>query len=310
MIRKYISQTVFVTLVSVSLACADEDVGLCIIAHGAPVEGWNAPVRELGRTVAEKAVASGQFKAVRLAMLEFAQPDVPTAISELEAEGCRRIIVVPLFIAPSCHTHFDLPTVLGIYSSPRMKALISEEGGHVALPKVPVVVTQTLGEGDLLCRFAVDEVRQLSEDPREEALVILIHGDAGHQHLVDKTIRRIVTYCCGQTGIDYADWACVGMGQGYAEQALPAYTEALKHKKRVLVVGIYVSSSARSIQERGVRMMPKTLKTFVDSQEDRLIVSTRPGVVTYQETRKWVLDAATNAKRPPSPSALAKPRQP
>lgn len=286
--------TLSATLASVSLASADEDAGLCIIAHGSPVEHWNAPVRELGRTVAEEAAASRHFKAVRTAMLEFAQPDVPTAITELEAAGCKRIVAVPLFIAPSRHTHFDLPTVLGIYSSPRMRALIGEDGGRVAQPKVPVVVTQALDGGDLLCRFAVDEVRRLSEAPKEEALVILAHGDAAHRELIDKTMRRIVTYCCGQTGIDYADWAYVGMGQGYAQQALPTYAEALEHKKRVLVVGIYVASSARSIHERGMRTMPETLKTAVDSLEDRLILSARQGVVTYHGTPKWVLEAATN----------------
>jgi hypothetical protein len=47
--------TVLAALESALLPCAVERaVGLCAVAHGASAEGWNAPVRELGRMVTEK----------------------------------------------------------------------------------------------------------------------------------------------------------------------------------------------------------------------------------------------------------------
>lgn len=110
------------------------ETGLLLIAHGAPSSKWNKPVIEFGNRVAKEAIKDGKFKAVRTAMLEFTEPDVPTAVAELEAAGCDSIVAVPLFIAPSGHSHFDVPAALGIYSSPRIKAIIAEEGGRLARP--------------------------------------------------------------------------------------------------------------------------------------------------------------------------------
>jgi sirohydrochlorin ferrochelatase len=85
---------VFVLLVAISSsACADP--GLLLVAHGSPSPEWNRPVLDLGTRVAEEVAKRGGFKAVRTALLEAAQPDVPTAVAELESAGCDRIIAVP-----------------------------------------------------------------------------------------------------------------------------------------------------------------------------------------------------------------------
>ena len=269
--------------------------GLLIVAHGAPLKQWNAGVLEFGEKVAKEATSGGRFKAVRTAFLEFAQPDVPAAIAELEAEGCDRIIAVPLFIAPSGHSHFDVPAVLGIYSSPKIKTLIAAEGGRIAEPRVPVTLTQTLHDGEVLCAFALDQVRQHSRNPQEEALVLIAHGDAGHQQLVDRMMRRTITYCCGQAGIDYGDWAFVGMGQGYMEHGYPAVTRALEHKKRVIVVGLYVASSARSIHRRAVALARRGNKDYADPYQGKPVALSEQGIIAHPDTVRWVLDAATSA---------------
>lgn len=273
---------------------AQAEPGLLIVAHGAPSPRWNKPVLELGRKVADRATRTRRFKAVRTAMLEFTKPDVPGAIAELEAEGCDRIIVVPLFIAPSGHTHFDLPTVLGIYSSPAQKAIIAEEGGRVARPNVPITVTQLLSDGDVLCRFALDQVRKLSKNPAEEAVVLIAHGDPDHHRLVNDLMRRATTYCCGRAGIDYGDWAFVEMGQGYLKHGLGAIDRALERKRRVLVVGVYVSSSGTSIHHRAMARLKREMPDFAPLKGKDVVFS-REGFVAHPDAAAWILDAATVA---------------
>ncbi|HID21670.1 MAG TPA: hypothetical protein EYP14_04640, partial [Planctomycetaceae bacterium] len=159
--------------------------GLLVIAHGARSKHWNEPVIELGRRVERLALESGEFSAVRTAMLELTQPDIPTAVEELQRAGCERIVAVPLFIAPSGHTLFDVPAVLGIFFSPELKAALNREGLTTARPSVPVVLTETLGE-ELLAEFVLSEVRRLSKQPEDEALVLLAHGSHDHGPLVER----------------------------------------------------------------------------------------------------------------------------
>lgn len=292
-----ISVTVMLGFSQMHVPRAHAEPGLLIIAHGAPTTQWNAPVLELGRRVAAQAHKDGRFKAVRTAFLECAQPDLPGAIAELEAEGCDRIIAVPLFIAPSGHSHFDVPAVLGIYSSREIKAVIAKEGGRIAQPNVPITLTETLDGSNILPAFALDQVRKLSESPADEALILIAHGDPGHQRLVDRMMRRTMAYCCAHAGIDYADWAFVGMGQEYMD-AVHAVLEALEHKKRVLVVGLYVSSSAKSINRRAMRIARSTSKDTANPLEGKPVVFSEQGVISHDGVVEWVLDSATAALAP------------
>lgn len=284
------------------------DPGLLLIAHGAPRPEWNAPVLEFGRKVAEEAKRTGRFKAVRTAMLEAVQPDVPTSVAELETEGCDRIVAVPLFIAPTGHTLFDVPAVLGNYSSPEIKAALAKEGGAVARSKVPITLTQTLDEA-VLSSYALDQVRKLSNSPADEAIVLLAHGDEDHHRLVDGLLRRIATYCCGRAGIDYGDWAYVEVGQSYLKEGVPAIMKAAAQKKRVLVVGLYVSSSAMSIHQRGTKGLHSTPPAIARFFKGHEVAFSKEGVVAHPDALGWVLKAAQSALEPPPTPAPRTPEQ-
>jgi len=92
-------------------------------------------------------------------------------------------------------------------------------------------------------------VRQLSRDPKREAVVLLAHGSEAIPPAWDRFMRRTVTYLCGQTGISYGDWAAVGVGQEYS-RAAAAMQEAARHKDRVIVVGAYLSMGVTRMHGR------------------------------------------------------------
>jgi sirohydrochlorin ferrochelatase len=282
--------------------------GLLLIAHGSPSAAWNGPVLDLGRRVADEAARGGTFKAVRTAMLEAVQPDVPTAVAELEAEGCDRIVAVPLFIAPSGHTHFDVPAVLGIYASPRTTNLLAQEGARIARPKVPITLVETLSEGEVLSAFVVDEVRKLSRSPKDEALVVLAHGDPEHHLLVDRLLRQIVTGCCGATGVAQGDWAFIGVGQEYLANGVPAIKAAAEGKKRVLVVGLYLSTSAAKLHRRALAMTHHR-EPGQDPGHDPLqghdVVFSEGAVIDHPSLIPWILASAQAALDPSLPRKTA-----
>jgi hypothetical protein len=275
---------------------ASGDPGLLIVAHGSSSAAWNEPVLQLEKKIGEKLRPGGAFREVRTAFLEFAEPDVPTRVKELEQAGCDRIVAVPLFIAPSGHSHFDVPAVLGVYDSPSIRESIAEEGGTVAVPKVPVVLTGTMAEGDCLDAFALEEVRALSKAPKDEGIVFLLHGDGGHSGLIEDMMRRIGTRCCGEAGIGYADWASIAVGQEYAERGIPAIQSALERKKRVLVIGLYVSTSAKRIHEQAMQgLRDHAGRPQADPFKDRDVAFSDRALISSPAMLQWVVDSALHA---------------
>jgi len=281
-------------LVIGSVSTAAADPGLLLVAHGSPRPEWNEPVLDLGRRVAEEALKGGRFKVVRTAMLEAAQPNIPTAVAELEAAGCDRIVAVPLFIAPSGHSLYDVPAALGILSSPEMNASLAAEGLKAARPKVPVVLTQTLDEGHLLPDYACQQVRSLSRSPTDEAVVVLVHGDSEHQPHIDRLLRRVATRCCGETGIRDGDWAYVGVGQEYTTNGVAAIRAAAGRKPRVLVVGLYLSSTAKSFHERALQTWRQQQPGY-DPFHGKDVVFSEAALVDQLGLVQWIIEAAKAA---------------
>ena len=82
--------------------------GLILFAHGARDARWAEPFERLRERVADAAPRAR----VALAYLEFMSPDVDTAAAALCDEGCRAIVMVPVFLGQGGHVRKDLPELL------------------------------------------------------------------------------------------------------------------------------------------------------------------------------------------------------
>jgi len=270
--------------------------GLLIISHGSPSAQWNDPVSGVIERVRKLNAEEGRFHAVEGAFLEFAQPDAAAGIEKLQNAGCDRIIVVPFFIAPSGHSLFDVPAVLGLYTSPSIRRTLKDEDARVARPTVPVTLTQTLSEGALLDSFVMTEIEKLSKNPKDEAIVLIAHGSADQRDLHDITMRRLLTAACGRSGISYGDWAYCEMGQSYLEQAVPAIIRAGERKKRALVIGLYISSSAKRIHNSALGGAKDSIAASITKHVGKMeIILSEVGVVSHPATASWLLTTAAEA---------------
>lgn len=266
--------------------------GLLLAAHGAPRDAWNDPVRELGGRVRDRAIESGEFTDVRTAMLEFVQPDIASALEELEREGCERIVAVPLFIGPSGHALFDVPAALGVLS-PTLETG-TQLDFRCAKPTVPVTLTETLGV-NLLRSFVLDEIRRLSAGTTDEAVVCLVHGSSSHQGLLNGLLQQIAEFTRDQTRVDYVDWTYIGTGMGYADVGVPAILKAGQQHNRVLVIGLYMASSARSIHARNASRIANSAPEINELVAQQRVVHSDCCLVEYLPTADWILKAARNA---------------
>ncbi len=226
-----------------------EKPGLLIIAHGSPAKAWNQPVVAQEQKVRDLLGPDSPFGRVKVVFMEFAEPNVADGLEELQKAGCPRIVAVPLLVAPSSHSHWDIPALLGLYSDSRIEKTLREEGACLIRCDVPVTLTTTLSDSDVIERIMLKRVRALSTDPNREALVLLAHGSEAIPGPWEDFLKRTATYVCGKTGITYADWTCVAVGQEYG-RAAAAIEAAAEHRERVIVVGVYLSSGVQRMHKR------------------------------------------------------------
>lgn len=287
--------------------------GLLILTHGSPSPNWKKSVSELTERVRAANREKKIFHAIAEAHLEFCQPDAASGITTLEKAGCDRIVVVPAFIFPTSHSHFDVPAVLGLYSSASIRQVLREENARVAAPSVPITMTQTLSEGDLLKQFVTDEVKKISKDPAHEVLILIAHGDENHFGLIDPIMKKIVTSTCGQCCLSEGNWTYCEVGQSYNENVVPLIQEYSAQGKRPLVVGLYLVTSARKIDQIGRKfhdsanimipskdhgsgkMTSKTASNKNEEEKPENAVFSQSELVYYSKTADFILRIASEA---------------
>lgn len=79
-----------------------------LFAHGARNPEWRKPLE----AIRDAMLAAAPGRRVELAFLEFLAPSLPEAIDAVAGEGCRELVIVPIFMAQSGHTKRDLPALL------------------------------------------------------------------------------------------------------------------------------------------------------------------------------------------------------
>jgi sirohydrochlorin cobaltochelatase len=83
-------------------------IALVLFAHGSRDPQWHIPLQ----AIAERARTSSPGLVVRCAYLELTQPDLPTLVKELAAQGIAHIRIVPMFLGVGRHAREDLPQLV------------------------------------------------------------------------------------------------------------------------------------------------------------------------------------------------------
>jgi sirohydrochlorin ferrochelatase len=232
-------------LLPLSTAIASEHWGILVVVHGAPMEEWNRSVRALEEPLSAHAREAG-FTESRLVFMEFTKPTIAEGMREMEGK-VDRVIVVPLFIAPSAHTEDDLPALLGMKASPDILSTLAAEGAKVYTGSLKATVITPLSDGELLDHVIADRVSSLSVNPGNESVVFLAHGDRLYARVWDDLLQRIAGRVSAQTGIPRFEAAYVHMGQLFTAEGLPAIHRAAEGGRRVILQPVYLSTSAKDL---------------------------------------------------------------
>lgn len=82
---------------------------IILFAHGARDPQWALPFQVIRRQLQ----AARPDAQVELAFLELMEPSLEAAVAQSVAQGAKRIVLVPLFLAQGGHMKQDLPRLVG-----------------------------------------------------------------------------------------------------------------------------------------------------------------------------------------------------
>lgn len=231
---------------------AQAKTALVIIAHGSPMQSWRKPVLALESKVDSLVKAQGikDISYVRVAMMEYTEPTVASVIKDCEAQGVDTVFALPLFIAPSSNSEEDLPNLLGLKYTPDVRAELAEEGTQLVNSRLKIVLGPTLYSTDILERIMLANVKALSTQPKDEALLLVAHGDPEREGFWQMLLYRCCEHIKQSLGITYADGELIEMGTGMDKEVLPLLEKAAKEKKRIIVQGVYLTSTIGGMARR------------------------------------------------------------
>ncbi len=271
---------------------AQENKALLIIAHGSPSAQWNGPVLDLEKQISDSLKTKGiaEIKTVKVAFMEFAHPSIAEVIKEMEKQGITTVYALPLFISLSGHSVFDVPALLGLYYTREEEQALQQEKSEIVSTNLKITLGPTLSYQNVLKDILLDRVKSMSVDPENEALVLLAHGSESFVPLWNNLLRETGNYILGKTGIQYFDHAFVEAGQSFTVNGVPVILKAGEMKKRVLVLGVYVSMGVRKMSETsGLIMMGHTMDAK-KMLEGKAISFADQGLLPDRRINQWIVD--------------------
>ena len=280
-----------------TLSTLQAKTALMIVAHGSPMESWRKPVLDLEPLVKQQ-VAEGKLKGidiVKVALMEYTEPSVASVVKACEAEGADTIFALPIFIAPSGHTEEDLPNILGHKYNPYVREELAEEKTEMVHTKTPIILGPTFYYSYLLEKRMHDRIQSLSQDPQNEAVIFLAHGDDERIGFWKEVLNNVDKYTKENTKINYVDHALIEMGQNFSNELMPLLTKAAQKKKRIIVQGIYLTSDVKRMADRHKmqdvqkELVKKTGAEIIYSPDGILPASTSRVVEwIVAQTKQWV----------------------
>ncbi len=282
------------SMISTPAFAGQPKLGLVIIAHGSPRLEWNAPVLALEEEVQTLLSESDNnpFSATRVALMEFNEPSINTVIKEMEKDGIEKIYAIPLLIAPSGHSQFDIPTILGLYYEEEMAEEIREEGTTIVDTKVNITLGPTLNSGDVLKKIMLDRVRELSISPESEGVVLLAHGDNYFEPIWSSLSAEIGSYICAKTGIEHYNYSFVSVGQEFMAEGVPVVLRTAEKCERTIVVGLYLSMGVERMADNSAMSIGKMKIESKELLKDYNILFAPRGLLPDPRLAEWIVEKA------------------
>jgi len=289
--KKSVIIIILVTIIMTSALMsikAKEKIGLLIIGHGSKSKLWNKRFLKIENDVKAEIEKRGinPFKSIRAALMEMSDPSIFKVIKDIENKGVKKIYVLPLFIAPSTHSIYDVPAILGLYFNKKIISDLKQEGVKLVNTEMKLIIGPGLNYGGLLGKIMLDRVKTLSVNPEEEAVVLLSHGSKNFKPVCDEINNKIGNYIMSNTSINKYDYAFVGIGQEFMTSGLKVINRIMNKTKKIIVIGLYVGMGAeRMIKRKAIKKWLEELRKKDGNIDIRF---SKSGVLPDKRVIAWI----------------------
>lgn len=205
-----------------------EKTGILIIGHGSSNPSWVDMVDDSARMLkADVPIVTCFLEIVEGRLIE-------DGIRELEKQGVKRIIAIPLFVA-SGSTHIDeIGIMLGV-KQPDQVAL--DEPIEPIRTHAEIVYCPPMDDHPLIVDILEERIRELTTNPSEEVLLLVGHGaDEGEYHQQWESVLQKLAVSLRER--------CHLKGASYGTlhpNNLRTRAQAVARKNRTIVIPLFLS---------------------------------------------------------------------
>lgn len=232
------------------------DFGILLISHGSSLPY----AEEIFQTILDKYIAKTNYNA-EIGYMKIAKPSIPEAINNLldKNNNIKRIIAMPVFLAPGIHTNIDIPIILGL--DPKETDPRCPDGNypndHYLKESGPV---KFFGEIDLMDCIGPDpsiidiinsrilsaiESSNKNISPDKTAVLLVSHGSRLNYN------REFITDIYNQ----YNDQSDYSAGKGFMELCKPTIAESINtlteknEFDRLVVVPVFLAPGVHTTRD-------------------------------------------------------------
>ncbi|VAW34725.1 hypothetical protein MNBD_GAMMA01-563 [hydrothermal vent metagenome] len=164
---------------NITVAAKTPDTGVLILAHGGKHESWDKAVKHASNKVQKDYLVEVAFGMANPVSMQ-------QAINNLEKQGAKKIVVVPLFISSHSPIIRQNEYLLGFRDELADPPMMMHHGhGSDAMTDMEIkpltinakiFLTNALDSHPLVTNIIYDRIKKLSKKPKNETIIILAHG--------------------------------------------------------------------------------------------------------------------------------------
>ncbi|MCU7694368.1 sirohydrochlorin chelatase [Haoranjiania flava] len=216
--------------------------GLLLVNHGSRSATWRSALLDLEKNISPQILNGKKIEGIKTAFMEYNEPSIATQMKAFDDEGFTDVIVTPIFLTVSPHSFEDIPTILGQKEDPKSMEMLKIEKIARYTPKAKVHITPLLDFTEVLEKNVLRRMKELSENPAEEGVVLIGYGDETYEKEWEALFRKVGKYLQDNAGIDHLEYAWCGHIAHYSSgPTTNAINKILRAKKKAIVIPVLVA---------------------------------------------------------------------
>lgn len=262
-----------------------QKIGILLVNHGSRSETWRNSLLELEKNVTDSILNDSRIKGITTAFMEYTEPSIATRLKEFDQNGFTDIVIIPIFLTVSPHTFEDIPTIVGLKESPISMETLKIEKIERYKPKAKIHLTPLLDFTKILQKNILRRVKKLSQNPKNEGLVLIGYGDTEYNTEWEDLFDNIAKHVKSETGISEYSYGWCGHIAHYDPNKTTKPTEkVLLKKEKAIVIPVLVSND----EDFQINIIGKGVEK-VENYKERVIY--KPDAILPDENiNKWVID--------------------